>query len=212
LTFTPQTVKHLTSSIRFLWKAGFGSIEFYPLLFRRWTTEELWQVQIAFRAFSDFYVSLFQASRSQQKIFIIPFLYSLIKKPPVKKVAACKKINVDWNGNLNYCDKVFSLPEHARGEFTIQGPGNRANNRLRARFLQQQQNEIEKIIGRRCHRCRYASACFCLIGHYMYAVHHGLDFKEYFSILCRLSKTYIQSFLSIKRRLENSSLFIKIYN
>ena len=201
LVFSPSTAGKLLENIRLLWENGFDCIDFYPDLYAQWSKEDLDKLNSEFRAFADFYLSLLKNSPSREDIFQNSLLQAFIKETGLYKSLHCAKIHLDWKGNFYCCDKVFSLPEPKRREFAIGDTHKGINNSLRLKLLEEKRRQIRDLTGKDCRRCAYLKYCFCPIGHYIYFSTQGLDFKQYFSQFCRLSRIYISNFLRIKKKL-----------
>ncbi|MEK6727160.1 MAG: radical SAM protein [Candidatus Omnitrophota bacterium] len=211
LVFSPQTAGNLLENIKSLWKLGFNCIDFYPDLYAQWDKNKLDKLELTFRKFTDFYLSIFKDAKEKKDIFENSLLRTFISEEGLYKPILCQKIHLDWKGNFYCCDKVFSIPGLKRKSFIIGDVHKGIDNGLRIKLLEEKRKEIRNLTGKDCNSCKYLKYCFCAIGHYIYFSSNGLDFKQYFPQFCRLSQIYNSSFLEIKRKLLPNHLFSSIY-
>jgi uncharacterized protein len=211
LVFEPATIGFLLNNIYNLWKKGFACIDFFPELYSRWTMDKLNEAESVFNAFSDFYISLFRGQRSAAKIFENSFLHALIKKKKNCNPCQCSNIHLDWKGDFYVCDKALSLPEAAKPRYRIGNITKGIDLRHRHSLLQKCREEIRKITGKDCSKCRLLDHCLCPIGQYIFLKSQGSDFQTYFPQFCRISKLYYSLFSKIQVALKSNPLFVSVY-
>jgi len=211
LVFTPDTINKLLSNIKFVVKAGFGYVDFYPDLYSKWSEEELEKLESIFNEFREYYVGIFNNTITGDNIFKNNLLHRFINDSELYRPILCYKIHFDWEGNFYCCDKALSLNRSEKKAFIIGNAHKGIDKRLRSKLLEQKRNEIKNLTGKDCKICKYLKYCFCPIGQYIYFSSKGEDFKEYFPQFCRISQIYIRNFLSIKERLKSNKLFAKTY-
>lgn len=210
LVFTPSTVKSLFSNIEFLWKEGFDDIDFMPEIYAQWSQDELNILEGEVKKIVNFYISLFENGK-EKRIFRNTLLRNLIEGKDLYKSLSCQEIHLDWKGNFYCCDKVFSLPESERKQFTVGNVHRGIDNHLRLKLLEGIRKQIKYLIDKNCAYCRYLKYCFCPLGQYIYFSSQGLDFERYFFQICRIAKIFIGNFLEIKKNLNTNSLFNCLY-
>ncbi len=185
LVFSQKNFRSLPENLLHLKKLGFVSIDFWPQLFAKWTLKEITELKESFRLVEQ----IFSGHCSNKRVG--NYLLDSIKNGEKSyKPLMCNKISLDQNGTFYCCDRVFSLKESQRKKFIIGNAKNGVDERLRKKMLDRIRMSLWRSSGKDCRVCRYAAHCFCPVGHYIYYVSNGLDFKAFFPHFCRISKLY----------------------
>lgn len=211
LVFTPKTVKKLSRSILALKKLGFSHIDFYPDFIADWQEPDLQNLEFSLNAFSDFYISMFNQAACLNDVFTIGLLRSFAVSKNLYKPLTCQKVHLDWRGSFYCCEKAVFLPESERKGYLIGDTKEGIDNKLRLRLLEKKRDEIFRLTGKDCRKCRYVKYCFCPVGFYIFFSSIGKDYKSFFPQFCRVSKIYARNLLKIKKRLSSNPLFSKAY-
>ena len=211
LVFTPSNVQDLLANIQYLRQLGFRSIDFYPALYSRWSSQALDALDTQFGRLCRYYLHLFRRARKKEDVFSCAALRHLtggrLYGPFI-----CRKVSLCWDGQYYCCDKALSLPWAQRKPFIVGSAPEGFDNKLRLRLLRRQRREIKRITGQDCSACACVPYCFCPIGHHIYFSSRGVDFKRYFPIFCRISRITISNFYKVWQQLKCDPLFAEIYN
>lgn len=149
--------------------------------------------------------------RNDKKIFLNSLIHNFANNKRFFTPVFCNKVNLDFNGNIYFCDKAFSIPLNKRDEFIIGSAIKGINNNLRLSLLEEKRREFKKITKNKCNGCPLLRYCFCPIGTYIIFSNTNRNFKDYFPIFCRLSQMYIKNFNKIIHYLRNERLFRNYY-
>lgn len=209
MVFTPSNYKQLINNISHLKNLGFAQIDFSPDLYAFWREKDRAALEEVFAGFSVYYSDLFLSGSG---VFKNSFLSRMLHNKNQSNKPICNKIHLDCNGNMYYCDKVFSLTEGKRAKFLVGKLSSGMDLKLRLKLLQAKQRDANRAIGLSCQKCNYRQYCYCLIGQYIYFEENGLDCGKYLKQTCFITKLYARNFLKIIDKLKTNKLFKQVYN
>lgn len=205
LVLTPKTVDTFLDGVKFLYASGFRKIDFYPDIYAYWSAGDLKKLKKVLGKFKDYYVSLHKEGSDPLKNSSIDFVLFKSKiAGGENRKPSCRKMHVSPNGDIYFCDKVFSLPLSERKKYIIGNVKRPIDNEKRVRLVKKFTEKAGAILGKKCESCAYREFCACPIGHYIYFTHKKLPVNKYFNNFCRLSKIMWGAFFDVRDECKRS--------
>lgn len=214
LVISPLTIDFFLDGVKFLHQLGFSRIDFYPDMYAQWGAKDLKKMKRSFEEFAAYYVSLFN-NGAGSGVFKNSGIDHLLNNEKIKGgkniKKLCKKAHVSPDGNIYFCDKVFSLPAGSRDRYIIGSTKTGIDNEKRVKLVQKFYKKTKVLLGKKCDSCPHRNYCFCPIGHYIYFDFKKDPLNKAFGNFCRVAKVYFGGHVNSIKKLKNNKAFSDLY-
>jgi len=204
MVIRPEDAPHMLENIKHIASKNFAQIDLLPDGYANWRLEDLKEFAESMRKLREYYIDQFTTSNGTQ--FTIGQIHHLLDEKRQYVWKNCSKRVLSADGKYYSCDRAMSLPPEMRSLYASGDPHSGYNQAHSCASLEAIREEV-RIEGKdRCRTCKWASKCFCYLGHLVGSVDVSLRSQRW-NNACQISMDLLSNCSEISQSLKSNTEF-----
>ena len=205
----PEDAVGMLDNIKHIASKKFDQIDLLPDGYADWKPGDLQAFADSMRYLRDYYIEQFQTIEGTR--FTIGQVHHVMNDKRKYVWKDCSKRVLSADGKYYSCDRAMSLPPEMRRLYASGDPQSGYNQGTSCASLDAIREEV-RIDGKdRCRTCKWASKCFCYLGHLVGSVDVSLRSSRW-NNACAISMDLLSNCTDISESLKTNDKFRQVYN
>ena len=209
MVIRPEDAPHMLNNIKHIASKDFKQIDLLPDGYADWKQEDLKVFAESMKLLRDYYIGQFVMDEGPT--FSIGQVHHVMDEKRQYVWKNCSKRVLSADGKYYSCDRAMSLPPEMRSLYASGDPHVGYNQGTSCASLEAIREEV-RIEGKdRCKTCKWASKCFCYLGHLVGSVDVSLRSSRW-NNACQISMDLLSNCTEISQSLKDNAKFRKTYS
>jgi radical SAM protein with 4Fe4S-binding SPASM domain len=211
MVIRPEDAHDMVENIKHIASKEFTQIDLLPDGYAAWTPEDLQAFGKSMRELRDYYIDQMTSSDEDALRFTIGQVHHVMDQKRQYVWKNCTKRVLSADGKYYSCDRAMSLPPEMRSQYASGDPLHGYNQGHSCASLEAIREEV-RIEGKdRCKTCKWASKCFCYLGHLVGSVDVSLRSSRW-NNACQISMDLLSNCSEISDSLKDNAKFRQMYS